>query len=232
MITDLVLLSGGLATRLRPISHSIPKSLIDINEKPFIEYQLELLKEQGIKNIVVCVGYLGEQIEDLIGDGNKFGLNIRYSYDGDRLLGTAGAIKKALPYLPETFFIMYGDSYLPINFEEVSKLFTTSDKPALMTVIKNDNQWDKSNVIFSENNVIKYDKVNIVPEMNFIDYGLGIVTKTCFNCVGDGEVYDLANIYRDLAEGGKLLGFETEQRFYEVGSFDGIEEFKKIITKK
>ena len=199
---------------------------------PFIEYQLKLLKEQGIENIVICVGYLGEQIEDLIGDGNKFGLNIRYSYDGDRLLGTAGAIKKALPYLPETFFIMYGDSYLPINFEEVSKLFTTSDKPALMTVIKNDNQWDKSNVIFSENNVIKYDKVNIVPEMNFIDYGLGIVTKTCFNCVGDGEVYDLANIYRDLAEGGKLLGFETEQRFYEVGSFDGIEEFKKIITKK
>jgi NDP-sugar pyrophosphorylase family protein len=232
MITDLVLLSGGLATRLRPISHSIPKSLIDINGTPFIEYQLKLLKEQGIENIVICVGYLGEQIEDLIGDGNKFGLNIRYSYDGDRLLGTAGAIKKALPYLPETFFIMYGDSYLPINFEEVSKLFTTSDKPALMTVIKNDNQWDKSNVIFSENNVIKYDKVNIVPEMNFIDYGLGIVTKTCFNCVGDGEVYDLANIYRDLAEGGKLLGFETEQRFYEVGSFDGIEEFKKIITKK
>ncbi len=193
---------------------------------------LKLLKEQGIKNIVICVGYLGEQIEDLIGDGDKFGLNIKYSYDGDKLLGTAGAIKKALPYLPDTFFIMYGDSYLPINFEEVSKLFTTSNKPALMTVIKNDNQWDKSNVIFSENKITKYDKVNIVPEMNFIDYGLGIVTKTCFNCVGDGEVYDLANIYRDLAEDNKLLGFETEQRFYEIGSFNGIEEFKKLITTK
>ena len=142
MINSLVLLSGGLATRLQPISHSVPKSLIEINGRPFIEYQLDLLKEQGIKNVVICVGYLGEQIEKIIGDGEKFDINIKYSYDGEKLLGTAGAIKKALPYLPETFFVMYGDSYLPINFKDVSDFFEAGNNEALMTVIKNDDKWD------------------------------------------------------------------------------------------
>ena len=230
MITSLVLLSGGLATRLKPISHSIPKALIDINGKPFIEYQLNLLKEQGIKDIIICVGYLGEQIESFVGDGKSFGVNIKYSYDGEKLLGTAGAIRKALPYLPETFFVMYGDSYLPINFKEVSDFFEKNKSPALMTVIENNDKWDKSNVFFSDNEVIKYDKVNKIPEMRFIDYGLGIVTKKCFNSVREDEVSDLASIYSDLANNRELLGFETNDRFYEIGSFDGIEEFRKYIN--
>ncbi|MEI8337948.1 MAG: nucleotidyltransferase family protein [bacterium] len=230
MTTSLVLLSGGLATRLQPISHTIPKALIDINDRPFIEYQLNLLKEQGITEVVICIGHLGEQIENIIHDGKKFGINIRYSKDGEKLLGTAGAIKKALPFLPETFFVMYGDSYLPINFKEVSDFFENNKKQALMTVIENNDQWDKSNVIFKDNRIIKYDKKDITSEMRFIDYGLGIMSKKNFDTIKEDEVFDLANIYKDLAIKEELLGFETKERFYEIGSFSGIEEFKKYIN--
>ncbi|MEI7463193.1 MAG: nucleotidyltransferase family protein [Candidatus Taylorbacteria bacterium] len=232
MITNLVLLSGGLATRLHPISHSIPKSLIDINGRPFIEYQLVLLKNQGITDVVICAGYLGEKIENFVGDGKRFGVSVKYSYDGDKLLGTAGAIKKALPLLQETFFVMYGDSYLPIDFKDVSRSFESSDKKALMTVIENNNKWDKSNVVFRDNRIVKYDKVNIIPEMKYIDYGLGIVNKKCFNNVKENSVSDLALINKDLADRGELLGYEVDNRFYEIGSFQGIEEFKKYIGNK
>ncbi len=230
MITSLVLLSGGLATRIRPLSQSVPKAMIEIHGKPFIEYQLNLLKKQGIEHVVICTGYLGEQIEEFVGDGTKFGLKVSYSPDGNTLLGTAGTIKKALPLLPETFFMMYGDSYLPIDFREVSDFFEKNSSQALMTVIKNENKWDKSNVIFEENTLMKYDKGNPVPEMKFIEYGLSILTKECFNTLSDGEVSDLAHISKKLVEDGKMLGFETKQRFYEIGSFDGIEDFKKYIN--
>jgi NDP-sugar pyrophosphorylase family protein len=229
MITNLVLLSGGLATRLSPISRSIPKAMIDINGKPFIEYQLALLKQQGITDVAICVGYLGEKIEAFVGDGKRFGVNVRYSYDGEKLLGTAGAIKKSLPLLQETFFVMYGDSYLPIDFKAVSDSIENSNVQALMTIIENNNKWDKSNVIFDGDRIIKYDKNDIVPEMKFIDYGLGIMNKKCFDNIRENEVSDLASIYRDLANKKELLGFEVKERFYEVGSFAGIEEFKKYI---
>ncbi|OGI95629.1 nucleotidyl transferase [Candidatus Nomurabacteria bacterium RIFCSPLOWO2_01_FULL_42_17] len=230
MINTLVLLSGGLATRLHPISYSIPKALIDINGKSFIEYQLALLKKQGITDIVICIGFLGEKIEKFVGDGKEFGINIRYSHDGKNLLGTAGAVKKALPLLPETFFVMYGDSYLPTNFEKISNFFEISNKQALMTVIKNNNKWDKSNVIFESNKIVKYDKNNIVPEMKFIDYGLGIVNKKCFFNIKENVKIDLASIYKDLVNKRELLGYEVKKRFYEIGSFDGIEEFKNYIN--
>ncbi len=230
MITTLVLLSGGLATRIRPITESIPKAMIDINGKPFIEYQLKLLKDQGIENVVICSGYLGEQIEEFVGNGERFGLHVIYSPDGETLLGTAGTIKKALPLLPETFFMMYGDSYLPIDFKEVSDFFEKDSKPALMTVIKNQNKWDKSNVLFENNTLKKYDKSNPTPEMDYTDYGLCILSKECFNSIRVGEISDLANIQTKLAQEGKVLGFEVTQRFYEVGSFDGIEDFKKYIN--
>ncbi len=230
MITSLVLLSGGLATRLQPISQSIPKALIEINSKPFIEYQLKLLKSEGITDVVICLGYLGEQVENFVGDGKKFGLNIKYSYDGEKLLGTGGAIKKALSLLPEDFFIMYGDSYLPIDFKNVSDFFNNNHKKPLMTVLKNNNQWDTSNVIFQDIMIKKYDKKNIVPEMHYIDYGLGIINKKCFNSHEENEVFDLASIYTNLANADELIGYEVKDRFYEIGSFSGIEAFKKYIT--
>ena len=232
MITNLVLLSGGLATRLRPLSCSVPKALIEINGKPFIEHQLALLKKQGIMDVIICVGYLGEKIEEFVGNGKKFGVNVKYSYDGDKLLGTAGAIKKALPLLSEHFFVMYGDSYLPIDLKKVSDFFEDNNKQALMTVMENNDRWDKSNVIFNGNKIIKYDKNNIIPEMKFIDFGLGMMNKKCLNNLRENEIFDLADIYKDLIDKGELLGYEVKERFYEIGSLKGIEEFKNYINNK
>jgi MurNAc alpha-1-phosphate uridylyltransferase len=144
-----VILAGGLATRMKPITEKIPKSLIEVNGKPFILHQLDYLKSQGIQNIVLCIGHLGHMIKSLIGDGKALGLNIQYSLDGDKLLGTGGAIKKALPLLSKDFFVLYGDSFLPIDYKNVEDAYVSSKKNALITVIKNNNQWDKSNVEFT-----------------------------------------------------------------------------------
>ena len=232
MIDTLVLIAGGLATRLRPITQTIPKALIDINGKPFIEHQLELLEKNGIKEVIICAGYLGEQIEDFVGDGSAFGIKVRYSFDGDKLLGTGGAIKKALPFLSNEFFVMYGDSYLNVDYCDVAGFFLKNDKKALMTVLKNDGQWDKSNVICKSGQIVNYDKKNTVPEMDYIDYGLGILRKVVFDDIKDDEVVDLAEIYKKLVNEKQLLGYEVKERFYEIGSFQGIEETKAYLLKK
>jgi NDP-sugar pyrophosphorylase family protein len=232
MIDNIVIIAGGLATRLYPATLKIPKAMIEINGKPFIHHQLELLKEKGLEKAVLCIGYLGEMIRDYVADGSRFGLKVSYSYDGDRLLGTAGAIKKALPLLPDVFFVMYGDSYLPIDFKSISEYFLGYDKKALMTVIKNDNKWDKSNVIFDRGVIAEYNKKSSSPEMKYIDYGLGIITKTCFDEVKDNEAADLADIYSALVSGGQLIGYEVKERFYEIGSLRGIEETKEFLLKE
>ncbi len=230
MITTLALLAGGLATRLYPVTKTTPKSLIDINGKPFIMHQLQLLKKSGIQRIVVCAGFLGNLIQDVVGDGKKIGIDVEYSFDGDQLLGTGGALRKALPLLGDTFFVMYGDSYLPISFADVSNFFENQTKGALMTVIKNDNQWDKSNVIFEEGAIVYYDKVNTQPAMHHIDYGLEIFTAKALGRVNEGVRIDLADIFKDLIKHGDMVGYEVHERFYEIGSFSGIEDIKKYLS--
>jgi len=230
MITTAALLAGGLATRLYPQTHTLPKSLIDINGRPFISYQLELLKKNGIKKVVICAGYLGGLIEDFVKDGQEFGLEIEYSFDGEKLLGTGGALKMALPKLGETFFVMYGDSYLPIDFQAVGDFFKEQSGDALMTVVKNNNQWDKSNVVFQNGNIIRYDKNMSGSDMDYIDYGLEIIKSKCLDeMINDGQVVDLAEIFKNLVSNKKLLGYEVYERFYEIGSFSGIEETKKYL---
>jgi N-acetyl-alpha-D-muramate 1-phosphate uridylyltransferase len=228
----LVLLAGGLATRLYPVTHNIPKSMIEVAGKPFIAHQLELLKKKGIEKVVICTGKLGEQIEEFVGNGEKFNLDIKYSFDGERLLGTGGAIKKALNLIENEFFIMYGDSYLDIDFNAINKYFNRFGKLGLMTVLKNENLWDKSNVIFIDGKLIKYDKKNIIPEMNYIDFGLGILRKESFNLFENEEVFDLAEMYMKMLEQNELIGYEVFNRFYEIGSFKGIEETEKFFKNK
>ena len=167
-----VILAGGLATRLRPITETIPKSLVDIHGEPFIAHQLRLLKHHGITEVLLCIGYLGEQIVDKIGNGDRFGVQVSYAFDGPKLLGTAGAIKQALRQLPEYFFVLYGDSYLPCNYAAIQKIFLNSGKQALMTVFKNQDQWDNSNVEFKYGQVMEYDKKNKTDRMHHIDLGL------------------------------------------------------------
>ena len=229
-ITDpIVILAGGLATRLRPVTATTPKALLTIHGKPFIDHQLQLLYRQGIRQVVLCVGYLGEMIQDFVGDGSRFGLDVQYCFDGPVLLGTGGAVKRALPLLGQHFMIINGDSYLPCDIQLVQSAYQRSHQLALMTVFRNSNQWDNSNVEFAQGKIVAYDKIKRTPRMQYIDYGLGVLNREAFANVPEQQPYDLASLYQSLLRQNQLAGYEVEQRFYEVGSFSGIEDFNEYL---
>jgi NDP-sugar pyrophosphorylase family protein len=225
------ILAGGLATRLRPLTETVPKSLVEINGEPFLRHQLRLLRGAGIDRVVLCVSHLGEQVRDSAGDGREFGLHIDYSFDGSILLGTAGALKRALPLLGESFFVLYGDSYLPIDLGAVEAVFRASGKAGLMTVYSNEGQWDTSNVEFVDGRIAAYDKKLRTGRMRHIDYGLGVFHAAAFAEIPEGTSWDLATVYRDLLDAGELAAFEAPHRFYEIGSFSGIEELSSYLRQ-
>lgn len=226
------ILAGGLATRLRPLTDELPKALLEIDGEPFIVHQLRLLHLNRINRIVICVAYRGEMIEAFVGDGTRFGVRVVYSYDGSDLLGTGGAIKKALSLLGDTFFVLYGDSYLPCDYGRVQNFFERSGKSALMTVFHNDGRWDRSNVEFVDGRIAAYDKRDRSPRMHYIDYGLGIFKAAAFDRVPGDRTTDLASIYQDLQSRGELAGCEVKERFYEIGSFEGLEETRRYLERR
>lgn len=225
------ILAGGLAKRLRPITAKIPKALVTVAGEPFLSHQLRLLYSTGVRRVVLCVGYLGEMIEKQFGDGARFDMQITYSFDGPRLLGTGGALKKALPLLGEYFFVLYGDSYLPIDYRSAARAFLGSRKSALMTVFKNEDRWDTSNVWFDRNEVRRYDKKNRTVDMQYIDYGLGILRAETLAGWPDNKPFDLAVVYEDLVKKKQLAGFEVTKRFYEIGSAEGVAELDSLLRK-
>ena len=232
MISKLVLLAGGKATRLRPVTETIPKSLLEVAGKPFIEHQLELIKRNNITQVVICVSYLGGQVREFVGDGSRYGLKIDYSFDGDTLLGTGGTIKNAFKLLDDKFFVMYGDSYLTADFKIISDYFLKGDKSGLMTVFKNEGKWDKSNIDFRDGKIINYDKSIENKNMEYIDYGLGILKKRAFEDFKNEKVFDLEAVYKNLLRKKELLGYEVSERFYEIGSFRGLEETQAFLENK
>ncbi len=227
----LVLLAGGLATRLQPLTKDIPKAMIMIEGTPFIAHQLNLLKEKGLKEIIICVGHHGRQIEDYLKNGRAFGLKITFSYDGKKLLGTGGALRKALPFLEDVFWIMYGDSYLDIDFLPILNHFLSHSKMGLMTVLQNNNQWDKSNILFKDGQIQKHDKKEITPDMRHIDYGLSLLRKEVLQEVSE-EVFDLSELYTGLIGRNEMLGYEVDKRFYEIGSIEGLKETEIYIKNR
>jgi NDP-sugar pyrophosphorylase family protein len=229
---QVAILAGGLATRLRPIAETIPKAMVLIEGKPFLEYQIGFLKKAGITDLVLCVGYLSEKIEQYFGEGHKFGVTIRYVHDGDKLLGTAGALKRAEPRLQETFFVMYGDSYLFLDFQGAYKQFKKSGKQALMVVYKNNNLYDKSNVAIENGMISRYDKTNSTGDLEYIDYGALIFNKTVLDLVPKDQIYPLERVIQNLIRRREISAFETTERFYEIGSYKGMDEFKQYIQKK
>lgn len=226
------ILAGGLATRLRPITKKIPKALVEVAGRPFIAWQLEHLRSEGVGEVVLCTGYLGEMIEEVVGDGRSFGLKVAYSHDGATLLGTGGALRKASPMLGEAFFILYGDSYLPINFQDVEKAYLESGQSGLMTVLANQDQWDKSNVLFDSGRLIEYNKREPRPEMRHIDYGLGILKTDSLKSYAEGEPWDLADLYHDLSKKDSLHGYLVYNRFYEIGSYKGLSETEIYLNQQ
>lgn len=231
-IFPVVILAGGLATRLHPVTEAIPKALVDVVGRPFIERQLDFLRAQGVKDVLLCVGHLGEMIQLRLGAGQDRGLTVRYSFDGEKLLGTGGAIKKALPLLGNDFFVLYGDSYLPINFSMVQKSYELENRLALMTVLRNQDQWDKSNVLFIDGKLIEYNKLSPRAEMTYVDYGLGVFSAKVFKEYPADSFFDLADVYQNLARQNELIGFEVYERFYEIGSHQGLRETEEYFLNK
>lgn len=232
MIPPVVILAGGLATRLYPVTSKIPKSLIEVAGCPFIDHQLSLLKEKGVKKVIVCVGQFGSMIEDHIGDGSRWGLDVRFSYDGNKLLGTGGAIKKATVFMRDEFIVLYGDSYLDINYETIVNFFNNSGFPALMTVFHNKNMFDKSNILMKNGKIERYEKNVCDPAMEYIDYGLEVICKSVFEKYPADKAFDLSIVLSDLINTGQMAVFEVEERFYEIGSITGIKETGQYIRKR
>jgi len=226
----MVILAGGLGTRLWPLTQRTPKSLVDISGKPFLQYQIELLKRNGIMDIVLCIGYLGHRIKEFVADGAGLEVKLCYSEEGQRLLGTAGALKQAEPLLQDQFFVMYGDSYLMVDYRDIMDYFNNFDKLALMVVYRNNDRWDRSNVIIEGNRVKVYDKRRRLPGMVYIDYGLSILRRQALSAVPAGAVMSLQEFYQGLIERGELVAHEVQQRFYEIGSPAGLEEFRELVA--
>jgi NDP-sugar pyrophosphorylase family protein len=229
VLPPVAILAGGLATRLRPLTETIPKALIEVNGEPFLAHQLRLLSSHGIERVVLLVGYRGEMIQDFVGTGERFGLHAEVLFDGPKLLGTAGAVRQALPLLDQNFFVLYGDSYLPCDYSAVAAAFLRSGKRGLMTVFRNDGKFDASNVEYRDGQILRYNKKDVTPEMEHIDYGLGAFRADVFAELPDGVPCDLATVYQNLLNAGDLAAFDVPERFYEIGSIRGLEETSEYL---
>ena len=236
-----VILAGGLATRMRPLTDQIPKALIPVAGRPFVDHQLDWLASHGVSDVVLSIGYKGDLLRAHVGDGARFGLAVRYVDEGPELRGTAGALRLAYQEgaLEEAFLVTYGDSFLPVDFGQVYRAFTDAARPALMTVFRNDGRWDQSNVIFDGSLVTLYDKQRRMrpPEdFSYIDYGLSAMTRRVVSdeipAAGKpGEKADLADLFFALSRRGDLAGFEVSERFYEIGSPAGLQDLEQWLGK-
>ena len=224
------ILAGGLATRLGSLTVDTPKCLLDVAGRPFIHHQLLQLRGQGVRRVILCVGYLSEHIVETVGDGSKFDLEVVYSFDGPDLRGTAGAVKRALPLLGPAFFVLYGDSFLRCSYAAIQQAFETAGKLAMMTIFRNKGLWDTSNVEYHDGRIINYDKNHHTSAMQYIDYGLGVWNHHAFNAVLETGSHDLAEVSKAMLLQGELAAFEVTERFYEIGSMSGLEETRKYLA--
>ena len=229
MTLPVAILAGGMATRLGDLARDTPKSLVDVAGQPFIAHQFDLLRGQGLTDIVLCTGHLSLQLEEVVGDGSRYGVSVRYSPDDPNPLGTGGALRHALPLLGEAFFALYGDSYLECDYRVVERAFLTSGRPALLTVIRNDDRWDRSNVLCVNGRIVRYSKEHRTADMRHIDYGLAVMSADVFRGYIDGDPLDLARVYEGLAVRGELAAYEVSERFYEIGTPSGLIETRQHL---
>ena len=229
---QLVLLAGGLATRLRPITEQMPKSMVSVCDKPFLQHQIEWAGTLGVRNIVLCLGHLGEQIVSYFGDGADLGVELRYSWDGGQLLGTGGALKRAEALLDKDFLVLYGDSYLPVDYSEIMQSFRQSGKQGLMVVYQNFDRYDKSNVAIDSGLVRRYDKSDHNRDLTYIDAGLSALRRESLHLLPENASVSLGELFKALIDQDQLIAWETQQRFYEIGSPDGLDEFRRWLEDR
>jgi N-acetyl-alpha-D-muramate 1-phosphate uridylyltransferase len=224
-----LILAGGLGTRVKALTRDLPKSLIPINGQPFVSYQLRLLADRGVRDVVLCVGYGNEPLRQYVEDGSKFGLNVQYCYDGDQLLGTGGAVQKAAGMVGSPFAMIYGDSYLDVDFDPIYRTFIQSGKKALMTVYRNENQLIPSNLLFENGLIVAYEKKQPLPTMKHCDFGLSFFHCGAF--AGTQPPFDLSIVIEKLIAEKQLAGFESAQRFFEVGSEQGVQDLEHHLNQ-
>ncbi len=232
---QVVVLMGGLGTRLKDYTKQCPKSLVDVCGKPFFDYQLDLLTAWGFCKFVFLIGYKADMIEEYYGDGSSRGISIKYSYDGEKLLGTGGAVRRAIGLLEDDFLLIYGDSFMDIDYAETVYRYQRGKAEgarALMTVLCNSNRFDKSNVVMDGGRLVLYDKHNPVPEMNYIDYGVCMYERSLFEGYPEDEAFDIAAIQHELSVQGKMSAQIVTKRFYEIGSPESLAEFSEYVKKR
>jgi NDP-sugar pyrophosphorylase family protein len=222
------ILAGGRGTRLGGLTREVPKPLLEVAGEPFLIHQLRLLAAHHVKEAVICVGYRGEMIESRIG-ATCAEISIAYSYDAPGLDGTLGAIRRALPLLGERFLVLYGDSYLRLDYEAASRAWRQSGLPALMSVLRNEGRWDVSNALYADERVLIYDKRVPHADMSWIDYGLGGLSAEALDRVAATES-ELAVLYSALASRRELYGHEVTERFYEIGTPAALQEAEAFLA--
>ena len=227
---QMLILAGGLGTRLRPLTDRLPKCMVPAEGKPFLEHQLRLLVSRGVRDIVLCLGYLGERVLEYFGNGHRFGVNLTYAWERDGLLGTAGAIRNAEALLAPEFFVAYGDSYLLLDYRAIMKRFRESDAAAMMVVYRNEDRLERSNVVMRDRQVIAYDKTTRLPGMKWINEGLSVLRRRSLKLIPPGIPFSQEQFFQMLARRRQLLAYETQQRFYEIGSPQGLQEFRRLVA--
>jgi NDP-sugar pyrophosphorylase family protein len=222
-----VILAGGLGTRMRPLTETCPKTLLAAGGRPFAYHQMHWLAAQGITEVVYSIGHCGDMIRRYWREEAPPVPFIRYVDEGEELRGTAGALRLARDegVLDESFFVIYGDSFLPVEFGPVWRAFQASNLPALMTVLRNEGRWDRGNVIYQPGRVVLYDK-SAAPGMQYIDYGLSCFRRDVFD---DRTTSDLAALFHELSISDRLAAFEVHERFYEIGSPAGLRDFEQYL---
>lgn len=228
---QVVILAGGLGTRLRPLTDRVPKVLVAVRGKPFLKYQLEWLANHCLTDIVICVGHLGDRLSEFAGDGRAFGVSIKYSSDGSRLLGTGGALKKAETLLDEDFCVLNGDSYLPIDPLEPIRYFREEQHSAMMLIFHNNGSYDRSNVAVKDGMVTLYDRNSTAPEVEYIDYGLRMFRRDTLKLVPQEGPWDLEVLYQKLIKQNQLRAYPVDEPFYEIGKAEGLERFARYLSQ-
>lgn len=232
---QVVVLMGGLGTRLKEYTKECPKPLVDVCGKPFFDYQLDLLMAWGFKKFLFLIGYRAEMIEEYYGDGSSRNISIEYCYDGKELLGTGGAVRRAYDLLEDDFMLIYGDSFMDIDYAETIYRYDRGREKgakALMTVLRNNNRFDKSNVVMKDGELVLYDKHNPTTEMDYIDYGVSVYAKSLFADYEENVKFDIAQIQHELSIKGELVPQIVTKRFYEIGSPEALKEFSGYVTRR
>lgn len=226
------ILAGGLGTRMRPLTETCPKTLLPVCGRPFAWHQMRWLAAQGVTEVVYSIGHQGEMIRRYWDQEPSPVPSLRYVDEGSKPRGTGGALRLARDQgvLDESFFVIYGDSFLPVEFAPIWRVFQHSGKPALMTVLHNEGRWDRSNVIFEDGRIVLYDKAG-APEMQYIDYGLSCLRRELFDGITE-DVFDLAMLFNRLSREGRLAGFEVSERFYEIGSPAGLCDVEQYLAAR